>query len=89
MIALFLIIVFVVGYVCIAFEHSLHLNKAASALIKGVSCWTIYIVQSHSSGEVTEQLMDQLGEIASIVFFLLGAMTIVELIDGSYHARRN
>lgn len=76
-----IITVFVLGYVAIAFEHSIKLNKAASALITGVLCWTIYILQSHSSEEVTEQLLHHLGEIASIVFFLLGAMTIVELID--------
>lgn len=76
-----LIVVFVVGYLAIAFEHSIRLNKAASALITGVLCWTIYILQSHSTEEVTEQLLHHLGEIASIVFFLLGAMTIVELID--------
>lgn len=81
MIAGLLIAVFVIGYIAIALEHSIHLNKAASALITGVLCWTIYILQSHSSEEVTEQLLHHLGEIASIVFFLLGAMTIVELID--------
>lgn len=81
MITALLISVFILGYIAIAFEHTINLNKAASALITGVLCWTIYILQSHSSDEVTEQLLHQLGEIASIVFFLLGAMTIVELID--------
>lgn len=47
----------------------------------GVLCWTIYAVQSTSAHIVTEELLHHLGEIASIVFFLLGAMTIVELID--------
>jgi Na+/H+ antiporter NhaD/arsenite permease-like protein len=81
MISTLLIIVFVLGYVAIAFEHPLKLNKAASALITGVLCWTIYILQSQSADAVTEQLLHHLGEIASILFFLLGAMTIVELID--------
>lgn len=76
-----LVTVFVLGYLAIAFEHSIRLNKAASALITGVLCWTIYVLQGHSTEEVTEQLLHHLGEIASIVFFLLGAMTIVELID--------
>ena len=76
-----LVAVFILGYLAIAFEHSIRLNKAASALITGVLCWTIYILQSHSTEVVTEQLLHHLGEIASIVFFLLGAMTIVELID--------
>jgi Na+/H+ antiporter NhaD/arsenite permease-like protein len=65
----------------IAFEHPLKLNKAASALITGVLCWTVFIIQSDSPETVTESLLHHLGEIASILFFLLGAMTIVELID--------
>jgi Na+/H+ antiporter NhaD/arsenite permease-like protein len=76
-----ILIVFVAGYIAIAFEHPLKLNKAASALITGVLCWTIYILQSESSHTVSEELLHHLGEIASILFFLLGAMTIVELID--------
>ncbi|RYF79304.1 MAG: sodium:proton antiporter, partial [Chitinophagaceae bacterium] len=75
------IIVFVAGYAAIAFEHPLQLNKAASALITGVLCWTIYMLQSDTTHTVTEELLHHLGEIASILFFLLGAMTIVELID--------
>ena len=81
MISTLLIIVFVLGYIAIAFEHPLKLNKAASALITGVVCWTIYILQSQSTHTVSEELLHHLGEIASILFFLLGAMTIVELID--------
>ncbi|MBL0202596.1 MAG: sodium:proton antiporter NhaD [Chitinophagaceae bacterium] len=81
MITTLLITVFVLGYIAIAFEHPLKLNKAASALITGVICWTIYILQSQSADTVTEELLHHLGEIASILFFLLGAMTIVELID--------
>jgi Na+/H+ antiporter NhaD/arsenite permease-like protein len=81
MVTLLIIIVFVLGYIAIAFEHPLKLNKAASALITGVLCWTIYILQSQSAHTVTEELLHHLGEIASILFFLLGAMTIVELID--------
>jgi Na+/H+ antiporter NhaD/arsenite permease-like protein len=75
------ILIFVLGYVAIALEHPLRLNKAASALITGVLCWTIYILQSNSVHAVSEELLHHLGEIASILFFLLGAMTIVELID--------
>jgi Na+/H+ antiporter NhaD/arsenite permease-like protein len=81
MITALIIIVFVLGYIAIAFEHPLKLNKAASALITGVLCWTIYILQSNSTHTVSEELLHHLGEIASILFFLLGAMTIVELID--------
>ena len=76
-----IIIVFILGYLAIAFEHPLKLNKAASALITGVLCWTIYILQSQSPHTVGEELLHHVGDIASILFFLLGAMTIVELID--------
>ncbi len=79
--ALLLIVVFCAGYLAIAFEHSLRLDKAAPALITGVLCWLIYFLQAHSTDEANEQLLSHLGEISSILFFLLGAMTIVELID--------
>ncbi len=75
------IIIFILGYLAIAFEHPLHLNKAASALITGVLCWTIYVVQTDTPHAVSEELVDHLGDISSILFFLMGAMTIVELID--------
>jgi len=81
MVTTILILVFVLGYISIAFEHPLRINKAASALITGVCCWTIYIFQSSDTHHVTEELLHHMGEIASILFFLLGAMTIVELID--------
>ena len=75
------IIVFILGYSAIAFEHPLRLNKAASALITGVLCWTIYVAHVNTPHEVSEELVDHLGDISSILFFLMGAMTIVELID--------
>jgi Na+/H+ antiporter NhaD/arsenite permease-like protein len=76
-----MILVFIGGYLAIAFEHPLRLNKAASALVTGGICWTLYMISAHDPELVNENLMHHLGEIASIVFFLLGAMTIVELID--------
>ncbi|MBI2273272.1 MAG: sodium:proton antiporter NhaD [Bacteroidetes bacterium] len=81
MATILLITVFVLGYLAIAFEHPLKLNKAAPALITGVVCWTIYLLQGDNPHHAVEELMHHLGEIASILFFLLGAMTIVELID--------
>jgi len=81
MATIFVLIVFILGYIAIALEHPLKLNKAASALATGVLCWTIYILQSDSPHNVSEELLHHIGEIASILFFLLGAMTIVELID--------
>lgn len=76
-----LILVFVAGYTAIAFEHSLKINKAASALLTGAICWVIYIMSSASPDVVTSQLYEHLGQISGILFFLLSAMTIVELID--------
>ena len=76
-----IIIVFIAGYIAIAAEHPLKLNKAASALLTGGICWTLFMIQHGEAAFVNEELLHHLGEIASIVFFLLGAMTIVELID--------
>lgn len=76
-----LIAVFVLGYLAIAGENFIKINKAAIALLTGVLCWTIYILYSTDKHLVQEQLTHHLGEISSILFFLLGAMTIVELID--------
>ena len=75
-----LIAIFVVGYLAIVFELSLGLNKAASALLTGVLCWTAYIAATDAH-LVNEQLGHHVADIAQILFFLLGAMTLVELID--------
>lgn len=72
---------FILGYIAIALEHSIKINKAAIALVTGVLCWTIYIMAQTDKEVVSHQLMDHLGEVAGILFFLLSAMTIVELID--------
>ena len=74
-------LVFIAGYAAIAFEHPLRINKTASALLTGVLCWVIYIMASSDPGVVSIQLYEHMGEISSILFFLLGAMTIVELVD--------
>lgn len=78
---LLIALVFVIGYAGIAFEHPLKVNKTASALLTGVLCWTIYMMGSSNVDLVSGQLYEHLGQISSILFFLLGAMTIVELID--------
>ena len=75
-----LVALFVVGYVAIVFEHALGVNKAASALLTGVACWTAYIVTG-DHGVIGESLVHQMGDLSGILFFLLGAMAIVELID--------
>ncbi len=105
-----MLIIFVVGYAAIALEHNIRIDKAASALVTGILCWTVYVLgameivdfdaipkailnlfasegMAHDEHEVithyvTEfQILEHLAEISSILFFLIGAMTIVELID--------
>jgi Na+/H+ antiporter NhaD/arsenite permease-like protein len=108
-----IIIIFVVGYLAIALEHPIKINKTASALLTAVICWTIFTISGAtetqltsqkylhflhelgekaatlSSGElhleyVVEQLGHHLNEISQILFFLMGAMTIVELVDAHH-----
>ena len=106
-----IIVVFVLGYLAIVFEHQIHINKAASAIVTGVLCWTIYAIgydqlvpqaafeaweKVHATGGdvqavghlpaklefLTEnQFTKGFVETAGILFFLMGAMTIVELVD--------
>jgi Na+/H+ antiporter NhaD/arsenite permease-like protein len=111
---LIIIVVFILGYLAIAFEHPLKINKTASALLTGVLCWTLFILSEPSENLlesehfksfalraqmelgakfnalsqsdlfhrfVTDSLQHHLSSIAEILFFLMGAMTIVELID--------
>jgi Na+/H+ antiporter NhaD/arsenite permease-like protein len=101
--ATILIVIFVVGYLFIALEHNLHIDKAASALITGTLCWAVLVLGWHEApahllesyqafdhGDgghgalkvfFEHRLLHHMEEIASILFFLLGAMTIVELVD--------
>ncbi len=101
-----IIVVFVIGYLAIALEHPIRINKAASALFIGMVCWTLYVLDADRlipsesvpgwfsakvGGEHPEhlnreylldgQLVHAIAEIAQILFFLMGAMTIVELVD--------
>jgi Na+/H+ antiporter NhaD/arsenite permease-like protein len=75
------ITIFVLGYIAIATEHNIKINKAAPALLTAVLCWTVYILISPNKELIGEELSHHLGEMSGILFFLLGAMTIVELID--------
>lgn len=75
------ILIFVLGYAAIVFEHPLKINKSAPALVAGVLCWTVYAVAAPDAEAVGHHLEAHLGEIAGILFFLLAAMVIVELID--------
>ena len=76
-----MIVIFVLGYLAIALEHPIKVDKAASALITGVLVWTLFVLSGADQHFIEEQLLHHLSEISSILFFLLGAMTIVELID--------
>lgn len=76
-----IIIIFILGYIAIAVEHPIKINKTASALLTGVLCWTIYSILGSDKHLISEQLTEHLGELSGILFFLMGAMTIVELID--------
>jgi Na+/H+ antiporter NhaD/arsenite permease-like protein len=76
-----LIIVFVLAYACIALEHPLKVNKTASALIGAGLLWTIYALMSGDHHAVTHNLNESVSATAQIIFFLMGAMTIVEVID--------
>lgn len=76
-----LLATFIVGYLFITLEHTIHINKAATALITAVICWTILVMTPSVQEAALDTLGHHLSSIAEIVFFLLGAMTIVELID--------
>lgn len=76
-----MIALFVLGYAAIAFEHSIKIDKAASALITGVVLWAIYVLGGANLHDAEHHLLEHVSEIASILFFLLGAMTIVEVVD--------
>ena len=66
-----IIIIFVFGYALIAFEHSVGINKTASALLTGVLCWTIFVMSQSGDGihHVTSELGDHLESISEILFF--------------------
>ena len=81
MIITLMIIVFFLGYMAIALEHSIKVDKAASALIIGGLGWALYAFSGVDAHHINEHLSHHLVDIAEILFFLLGAMTIVELID--------
>jgi len=76
-----IILTFIIGYLAIVFESMLKINKTASALLTGVLLWVIYILISTNKDVVNVQLLESLGDISGILFFLMGAMAVVELID--------
>ncbi|SOD98655.1 sodium:proton antiporter NhaD [Spirosoma fluviale] len=78
---LLLSLLFVIGYVLITLEHPIKINKTATALITGVACWAAYALLDTRIDLIGEQLKHHLANTAEILFFLMGAMTVVELID--------
>ena len=76
-----LVIVFIIAYAAIALEHPIKINKSASALVGAGLLWTIYALSTGDSHLVSEQLGESVMATAQIVFFLIGAMTIVEVVD--------
>lgn len=79
---LLLIAIFVLGYLAIAFEHKLHINKTAPALIIASIMWGVWaLFESDKIGIINSELSHELASVSQILFFLLGAMTIVEIID--------
>jgi len=75
-----LIAVFVMTYAAIAFEHPIKINKSATALIGAGLLWTIYAIASPDAKVVEVAMGESLMSTAQIVFFLMGAMTIVEVV---------
>ncbi|QAU47732.1 sodium:proton antiporter NhaD [Bradyrhizobium guangzhouense] len=73
--------IFVVTYAAIALEHPLGISKTATALLGAGLLWTIYAVTISDHALVSHQLDESIASTAQIVFFLIGAMTIVEVID--------
>jgi Na+/H+ antiporter NhaD/arsenite permease-like protein len=82
-----LIFIFTIGYCAIALEKLTKINKAAAALLTGVLCWTAYGAFSPDKYLVAQQLIKHVGDLSGILFFLMGAMTIVQMMD-SYNGFR-
>ena len=86
-----IVAVFVTGYLCIALESLTKINKAAIALLMCVFCWTLLMVDPYSYypmiegggvvGHIAEVIEHHLGDAGGTLFFLMGAMTIVEIVD--------
>lgn len=76
-----IIIVFVLAYAAIALEHPAKINKSASALVGAGSLWTLFAVYGGGTHDVSANLNESLIATSQIVFFLMGAMTIVEVVD--------
>ncbi|WP_303435148.1 sodium:proton antiporter NhaD [uncultured Duncaniella sp.] len=79
-----IVIFFILGYLCIALESVLKINKAVPALLMCVVCWTLYACGAAPDDvDTSSRLLHHLGETCEILFFLMGAMTIVEIVDAN------
>jgi Na+/H+ antiporter NhaD/arsenite permease-like protein len=76
-----IVIIFILGYAAIALEHPVKINKGASALLAAGLLWTVYAMLTSDHALVESQIRESVGTTAGIVFFLIGAMTIVEVVD--------
>ncbi len=93
-----LVVVFIIGYLLIALEHPIKIDKSATALLLGMVMWVLFILGAdalpfvvekaaehghagHLSDFVNAEILHHMGDIATTLFFLIGAMTIVELVD--------
>ena len=76
-----ILIAFILGYVAIALEHNIKIDKAASALFLGGICWAIFAFTGIPTLDLEYEIQHHIIHIAEILFFLFGAMTIVEIID--------
>ena len=83
---LLLIIIFILGYACIALEHKIKTDKASIALFMFGLIWSVYALLSNNAN-CNAELLEHLGSTCETLIFLIGAMTIVELIDthGGFH----
>src|SRR5579872_1588648 len=79
---LLILIIFILGYAAIISEHFVKVNKSAVALLTAVLCWSVYFIFSAKPLESDlSKLSVHVADISQILFFLMGAMTLVELID--------
>ncbi len=86
-----IVVVFIIGYLCIALETLTKVNKAAVALLMLVACWTLYMFDPGNfaaglspdgiAAAASSVIEGHLGSTATTLFFLMGAMTIVEVVD--------
>jgi NhaD family Na+/H+ antiporter len=76
-----IITIFIIAYAAIALEHPIKINKSATALIGAGLLWTVYAILNGDPAQIDQQLNESVASTAQIIFFLIGAMTIVEVID--------